>query len=269
MEYQGSGFFFHHYVSEDPTSPISYANYLPKLYNHESAYSALPCIIAAIGMAGISNMQTDSATMIWARQKHMDVLRSLNSSLQDPKTAKSDVTMMTVILLGLFELVTCAAPQSLKAWTSHINGATAIAKVRGRNQLQTQIGRHIFTHLRTQVFVDCIQRRKAVPPEILEWSEAEKENEPAEASRGEMEIFSLVARLCHLRAVLEDQMEDDPALLTIATSIDNGLVEWADGFPNFLRYQTEAATPSDSVCSDYYHIYPNTWVISAVRHFFE
>lgn len=263
MEFQGSGFFFHHYVSEDPTSPISYANYLPKLYTHESAYSALPGIIAAIGMAGISNMQTDSATMLWARQKHSDVLRSLTTSLQKPELAKSDATMMTVMLLGLFELVTCAAPQSLKAWTNHINGATAIAKVRGQDQLQTPIGRQIFTHLRTQVLVDCIQRRKAVPPEIVEWSKAALENQPASASRGELELFLANVRLCHMRAVLENEMADDPEFLDVAKSIDDGLVAWAERLPDSLRYKTVYTAPSDSVCSYYYHVYPNTWIISA------
>lgn len=262
MDYQGSGFFFHHYVTEDLTSPTSYANYLPALYNHESAYSALSDIISAIGMAGISNMQTDSKTMAWARRKQSDVLRSLNTSLQNPKTAKLDATLMTVMLLGLFELVTCASPQSLKAWTSHINGATAIAKVRGQNQVQTHIGRNIFTNLRSQVLVDCIQRRKIVPPEIMEWSEAAKEHKITRASRRGTDLFPIIARLCYLRAVDEDAMAEDPALIAKAKFIDEDLVVWADAFPDFMRFKVVQATPSESICSNYYHTYPNTWIVS-------
>lgn len=266
LDFQGSGFFFHHYVSEDLTSPISYANYLPKVYNHESAYSVLPGIISAIGMAGISNMHMDPGTMLWARQKHSDVLRSLNTSLQNPKTAKSDATLMTVMLLGVFELVTCTTPQSLKAWTNHVNGATAIAKVRGRDQLQTQIGRSLFSRLRTQILIDCHQRRKVVPPEIIEWSDFAIRCDPTRPSQRDGDLFRIITRLCHLRAVDECAMTDDPALLATAKSIDDDLVAWTDEFPDFLRFKVVKAAPSDSICSDYYHVYPVNWVLSVWNH---
>ncbi|MCJ1279212.1 hypothetical protein MMC21_007036 [Puttea exsequens] len=263
MDFQGSGFFFYHYVSDDPASPVSYSHYLPAMYQSESAFNALPGIIAAIGIAGISNMQMDSTTMLWARQKHQQVLRCLNTALLEPKTAQADSTFMTVMLLGLFETVTCSSPQSLKSWATHVNGATAIAKARGQSQLQSTFGRQIFTHLRNQVLIDCIQRRKVVPQQILEWSEACVKLEPGKGSRRELELFPIIARLCHLRAVLEEDLKDDESLLTIAKSIDDGLINWADAFPDFLRYQTRSATPSESIYSDFYHVYPNTWVVGA------
>ena len=39
----------------------------------------------------------------------------------------------------------------MKSWANHIRGATAIAQIRGREQLQTDIGRAMFAHLRTQI----------------------------------------------------------------------------------------------------------------------
>lgn len=35
----------------------------------------------------------------------------------------------------------------MKSWVSHISGATAIARVRGRDQLQSEIGRRVFQDL--------------------------------------------------------------------------------------------------------------------------
>lgn len=55
-------------------------------------------------MAGLSNMQMSQEPMMVARRKHIAVLRALNSSLQDPKTATTDATFMTVMLLGLYEV---------------------------------------------------------------------------------------------------------------------------------------------------------------------
>ena len=104
LEEQASCFFFHHFVADEPSTPIGYARYLPKIYSLESAYANLPGIITSIGLAGLANLKSSPETMILARKKHTAVLRSLNSSLQDPKTAATDATFLTVLLLGLFEV---------------------------------------------------------------------------------------------------------------------------------------------------------------------
>ena len=104
LEEQASCFFFHHFVSDDPSTPLGYAKFLPTIYNLESAYGNLAGIITSIGLAGLSNLKSSPETMIMARKKHTAVLRSLNSSLQDPATAATDATFLTVLLLGLFEV---------------------------------------------------------------------------------------------------------------------------------------------------------------------
>ena len=104
LEDQARCFFFHHFVADDPAPPVGYARYLPTVFNLDSANGNLPGIITSIGLAGLSNMYSSQDTMIKARQKHTAVLRSLNSSLQDTQTATTDVTFVTVLLLGLFEV---------------------------------------------------------------------------------------------------------------------------------------------------------------------
>lgn len=38
-------------------------------------------------------------------------------------------------------------PKSLRMWTNHIHGATALIKARGLAQFETETGRRIFQHL--------------------------------------------------------------------------------------------------------------------------
>ena len=116
LEEQASCFFFHHFVSDDTSTPIGYAKFLPKIYNFDSAYGSLAGVVTSIGLAGLSNLKASPETMIMARKKHTAVLRSLNSSLQDPGTAATDATFLTVLLLGLFEV------QSL-----HLHGSAKIS----------------------------------------------------------------------------------------------------------------------------------------------
>lgn len=125
LEEQASCFFFHHFVADDPSTPIGYARYLPKIYSLESACANLPGIVTSIGLAGLSNLKSSPETMVVARKKHTAVLRSLNSSLQDPKTAATDATFLTVLLLGLFEvpyfyLHESASHLTLNRW-SHVH----------------------------------------------------------------------------------------------------------------------------------------------------
>ena len=171
IEDQANSFFFHHFVTQGAAPPTSYSSPLPMLFNQKSSWGSvknpLPEIITAIGMAGISNLQSSPEGMLATRRKYTAVLRTLNAALQDPEKASADSTLMAVMLLGTFEVgfsipknqrlanqsqqVTCTAPQSLKSWANHVKGATAIAKVRGPNQVQTDIGRHILAHLRNQI----------------------------------------------------------------------------------------------------------------------
>lgn len=116
IEDQGSSFFFHHFVIAGSPSPSSYSNYLPQMYNFEStsgsAPNPLPGIITAIGMAGISNMQSSPAhtVVVATRQQYTSVLRALNVALQDPRTASADPTLMAVMLLGLYEVRASSNP---------------------------------------------------------------------------------------------------------------------------------------------------------------
>jgi hypothetical protein len=46
---------------------------------------------------------------------------------------------------------TCNSRQSMDAWTKHINGATALMQLRGKQTLRTPLGYQMFVHLRAQV----------------------------------------------------------------------------------------------------------------------
>lgn len=54
-------------------------------------------------------------------------------------------------VLTIMQIITCSNPESMRSWTNHINGASALARLRGTDQLRTQIGRDIFGSLRIQI----------------------------------------------------------------------------------------------------------------------
>ena len=169
---QAAHFFFYNFVSEDLSSRSAmnaYSRVLPTLYRQDSSFGVVPRIIDAIGLAGISNIEHSPELMVAAGQKYATALRAINASIQDSSKASTDQTLIAVVLLGLFEVfyylqgslrfpvltaaqtVTCSNPESMRSWANHVSGASAIARLRGTDQLRTEIGRKIFATLRVQI----------------------------------------------------------------------------------------------------------------------
>lgn len=48
------------------------------------------------------------------------------------------------------EILMCGEYQMIGVWGRHINGSTAIVRLRGLEQLQTHLGIGLFTRARTQ-----------------------------------------------------------------------------------------------------------------------
>ena len=82
--------------------------------------------------------------------KYTKALSATFEALRDPKMAKEDATLGSVLLLGLFENIS-AKSMGMLAWGSHIEGAIYLVKLRGREQLQTKLGREMFIATRVQM----------------------------------------------------------------------------------------------------------------------
>jgi hypothetical protein len=164
---QASCFFFRNYVLEEHRYNNGNFQYLSDIYGCQQIGTGLADCVTALGMAGLANFWKSPNIMVNANMKYNSALRQISSRLRDIEQAKSDQTLVTVMLLGLYEVTnidpntssmltheqtnTCSGPQSMKSWTKHINGAAALLHLRGKEQLATPIGRNLFVHLRTQV----------------------------------------------------------------------------------------------------------------------
>ena len=103
IEDQASSFFINGYVHGNFGSHRTYFDYLPALYKKSPMDSALSNIITALGMAFLSNVRAPKLVSV-ARAKYALALRSINATLTDPVEVKTDQTLMTVMLLGLYEV---------------------------------------------------------------------------------------------------------------------------------------------------------------------
>lgn len=104
LEHQAFCFFFSNYVSCPSKNFNTIYESIPALYLASTNDSALLYVITALGLAGLSCHTETSGMETAAGAWYNKALVKLNRTLQDPVLAKADLTLLVVLLLGLYEV---------------------------------------------------------------------------------------------------------------------------------------------------------------------
>ncbi|KAF7896748.1 uncharacterized protein EAF01_009151 [Botrytis porri] len=266
---QATCYFFRNYVLEDNSTSGSF-QYLHEIYDKELIGPALTDSIECLGMVGLANFWKVAEFQVHANKKYNSALRLVSSRLRNEDEARADQTLVAVILLGLYEINTCTGPQSMKSWTKHVIGASSLMQLKGKQCLETPIGRHIFAHLRTQIITNCIQRHVSIPSFIRDWSTyALQFQSPNDAHA--TTLSEQVMEFGNLRATMSSfhDYRNAEKVIKAALVIDSKLVEWAFTCPlECMFYKTLTLRQrSDGVFSDHYHIYDSIWAAALWNHY--
>lgn len=90
-------------------------------------------------------------------------------------------------------------------------------------------------------------------------AEMEADAEDDEYARPWQQLFSITARLCALRAVVE-KSRTEFGVLELANLIDSDLEDWKNHLPPIFSYSKKECVKTESVFSDMYHVYSNTLI---------
>ncbi|KAF6814399.1 C6 finger domain-containing protein [Colletotrichum sojae] len=170
---RGTAFFFSRYVSIDENACHQNYDFIFDVWRPASMVpgrqvDGVMASMTAVGLAGLSALTRCPKTMDWARRSYGTALLLTNDALQDPSMAVKDTTMLSILILGTYEMLTGRTPQTVRAWQQHINGASALAKMRGLGQFQSTAGVRMFMMLTQTVLISCIQRNMPMPPALVE-----------------------------------------------------------------------------------------------------
>lgn len=110
----GTAFFMRQYIFPgQQTSPSStcrgHHEYLPALLGQGDTTGPLKTIVAAAGLAALSNAGNASTWTNESFRLYNKAIRQLKSALQDPAQACLDETLAAIMLMGTFEVT---APSS-------------------------------------------------------------------------------------------------------------------------------------------------------------
>ncbi|KAH8810849.1 hypothetical protein F5884DRAFT_672830, partial [Xylogone sp. PMI_703] len=264
---QATAFFFNNYVFTEAWGHHCYFAYLPIAPNQIDTNKALSGVIVSIGIAGISLTRGDRNIMTNAHKVYSLTLCHTKAALVDSHQIHDYQTMITVLLLSLYEVsLTCSVPQSMRSWTSHLIGATALLSLRGQGFLYDETNLQIFLYLRLQI-LNCLQRRVQIPSLIVQLSKHIRDIQ-GEKVRPENMLDEIATQLCHLRAMIRTRVMEKETILQVALSIDESLVYWTSGLPADYSYTTvyDFDSPQD-VFFGCYHVYPEPVITSVWNHY--
>jgi len=91
----------------------------------------------------------------------------INKTLKSSKEATKDTTLLTSLLLDLFEKITHNEPRNNKSWTSHVNGALGLVRLRGLEQFQDPSEFSVRVRLSGFSLISCVASGSPVPDELI------------------------------------------------------------------------------------------------------
>lgn len=104
VEDQATCFFFSKYGTRQRSEQrLNLYEYLPELYNLDTKNGSLHCIITAIGLAGLSHHSNNPELLLASTASYNLALSHTNHALRQLMTASSDQTLISILLLGLYE----------------------------------------------------------------------------------------------------------------------------------------------------------------------
>jgi Fungal specific transcription factor domain len=143
-------------------------DFLQPFYYPSESPEHLTLAIDAVSLAYLSQHLLSGAALVAARHRYSAALRKTTEALQCPNVAAKNTTLLTTLLLDLFEKIINNQPRVIKSWTGHVRGALALVQLRGLGQFQDPVSIRVLARLSTNVLISCVATGSAVPKELRE-----------------------------------------------------------------------------------------------------
>lgn len=259
VEECATGFFFSNYVIGVHGPTRGHLDHIEDVYNTHDMDENLVASMKSVGLAGYSHIAHAPYLMKKARQEYVKALQLTNKALKSPTDVKKDSTLLSIMVLGIYEMVTGCNQRSMKAWAEHINGSAALVKLRGLEQFKSPAGRRMFIQVTSGILISCIQRSLPIPEHIIEFR-AEISNynisEPGWYVQENMIAFANFRSKTRSREITNPHI-----ILSKALEIDGKFMELFSDIPLDWEYETifTDADP-DVVFNGFYHVYYDYWI---------
>ncbi|KAF7924164.1 uncharacterized protein EAE97_010776 [Botrytis byssoidea] len=259
---QGTSYFITNFVAGVSGSSHGHFNYLKDLCRNGGLDEALSTSMTAVGLAGLANRTKSPQLLGEARHEYMIALRRVNGALRSLTDAVKDSTLLSIMVLAVFETITCTNRLSLKAWTEHINGASTLIKLRGPSQFKTRVGVGLFMQITAHILISALQREIPMPQEIMALRAAV--HKQLDLRDPTFRMLAILDKLTHFRSDLRTgKLSDSEQIFAAALALDEELQQILANVPPDWEVETVQAGENEApeiVFKGSYDIYYDHWI---------
>lgn len=157
----------------------------------------------------------------------------------------------------------------MRSWLKHISGATALLEVRGKEQLQSELGFRLFTLTRSHIYTYCVHTSTPLPETVLALSELTRHSACGKEDLIHTQLTNISVELLSLRAdIATTKFLQPEAIISRALSTANNLLQWRASLPASLLPTTVTLHDSSpEVHSNYLHKYRDLFTATLLNHY--
>ena len=260
IEDQAMGFFISNHVSHPTIVPKGQYEWVLEALNQPGCDQALRDSVNAASLAALANSTKNPVIMAKAHTAYGSALRTTNNALRVKDLAKKDTTLISVIMLGLYENFVFQDKRSIQTWAKHIQGASALFNFRGKDQFESNLARRIFHQTYGLILLVSLESGQRVPDGLRElYDYCNPHTDYVIHGR------QWTVRLTHFMHdsinLAQDKDSDPVTLVTKAINLDRELDSIKALMPKIWHYQTVLLEqPSEYAYGTFYHIYKDSWI---------
>ena len=266
IEELATGLFVSNFIIGD--SGPGHFDYLPDVYREHSLDEGLISSMTAVGLASYAHIQQEPALLHRARLQYVRAIQHTNRALHSVTDARKDTTLLSILVLGIFETVTGCERRSLSDWSRHINGAAAVVCLRGAEQIKNIAGRRMLFQVTSNLLITCLARGAPLPAFIYELTE--EAGTMIEDPDPSLIVQHTMMKVCQLRAnIVAGVFTDLRMIIDEAIELERVLLDLTKNKPVGWEYEvvyTDIESPY--VYQGRYHIYADYWMAQLVSSFY-
>jgi hypothetical protein len=234
-------------------------DFLKPYYHPADSPDHLTLAIEAVSLAFLWHQVYSNVALARARERYVSALRMTNKSLRSFDGPVKHTALLASLVLDLFEKITDSEPRS-KAWTSHIDGALALIRLKGLDRFQDPSERHIMLRAISHYIVNCVANGSLVPAELIANRQYVRKHFCVESPTWRLSDYMI--EYANIRSEIRKDVWSNDKSIDSIKELDTSLE--AFDYPPSWQYSTIFLEhKSDRVFDCYLHAYPDRHVSQA------
>lgn len=150
------------------TAVLSQFSYLPDVYLREGYYrKELHQSLTAIGLLGYLKSTRRPDLLQMATKSYIAAVRAVNDALSHPRTAVKEATLVSVMMLAMFEVMISPRVGGLANLSKHLRGALSVISQCLKQEPPSEIQRKLMKTIIQSVLMDALLQHTPLPPDYF------------------------------------------------------------------------------------------------------